>query len=141
MNDQNLQNIDYLREKANLSYEEAVALLEKNGGDVTRALIELEQQGRIPSQFTGSENKQSTHCDAQEAKAKATSFFKKACQTRLVVERNRENGEKDTVANLSAPFVAGVTIFAPYITLASAALTLISGYQVKVRKEDPDKEA
>lgn len=131
-----LRNIDALRERADISYEEALELLEKNDGDVTRALIELENQGRLHANTSAQDCGSQTTTHAGEAKEKATSFFKKACQTRLVVERKGADGEPETVANLSAPFAVGVTIIAPYVTLASAALGVVSGLHVKVRKEE-----
>ena len=42
MNNEMIQNIEYLREKANVSYEEATELLENNNGDVMHAMIELD---------------------------------------------------------------------------------------------------
>lgn len=140
MSEKMLHDVDYLRERADVSYEEALDVLQRNDGDVMRALVELEQQGRVHGASetggTQGEAQRQAHCDVNDAKEKATSFFKRACQTRLVIERKREDGEKETIANLSAPFAIGVTILAPYITLGSAALTLASGYQVKVKKEE-----
>lgn len=42
-----IEQVDYLREKADVSYEEAVSLLEQYQGDLTRCLIDLERNGRI----------------------------------------------------------------------------------------------
>ena len=42
-----LEEVEKLREKADLSYEEAKAALEENHGDLLEALIALERQGRI----------------------------------------------------------------------------------------------
>lgn len=139
-----MKNVDFLRERTNVTYEEAITVLERNEGDVMRALVELEHEGRVNVQHTTTageqdqsegENRQA-HCDVNQAKEKASSFFNKACQTRLVIEKESENGEKSTVANLSAPFAVGVTVLAPYITLASAALSVASGYQVRVKKDE-----
>lgn len=47
MENQHMENIDFLRERADLSYEEAVVLLERFDGDVTRCIIELERQGKL----------------------------------------------------------------------------------------------
>lgn len=139
MHQDTLQHIDYLREKADISYEEAMALLEQMDGDVMRALVDLERQGRLYAQvrYTNSHNDQSKE-DINEAKEKAASFLRRASKSRVVIERKRADGEKETLMNVSAPIAAGVTLFAPYITLAGAALTLATGYQVKV--EDFDKK-
>ena len=43
-----LELVERLREKADVSYEEARAVLEEAGGNLLDALILLEQRGRIP---------------------------------------------------------------------------------------------
>ena len=134
MTDDILQKTVYLRERADVTYEEALHLLEKNNGDVVASLVELEKQGRV----NGGEHSKMQHnnCCTQETKEKVTSFFKEACKTRIVIERRKENGERETVANLNAPVAAGITILAPYLTLAAGALALVTGHQVKVQKEN-----
>ena len=42
-----LADIETLRSRSDVSYEEAVILLDKYSGDVTRALIELEKRGAV----------------------------------------------------------------------------------------------
>ena len=42
-----LEDVEALRAKSGISYEEAVALLDKYDGDMARALIELEKRGVI----------------------------------------------------------------------------------------------
>lgn len=42
-----LEQVEKLREKANVSYEEARAALDATGGDLLDALIYLEQQGKV----------------------------------------------------------------------------------------------
>ena len=44
-----LEQVERLREKANISYEEAKAVLEEAGGNLLDALILLEQRGKIHS--------------------------------------------------------------------------------------------
>lgn len=41
-----LEQVEKLRERANVSYEEAKAVLERHDGDLLESLIELERQGR-----------------------------------------------------------------------------------------------
>lgn len=44
-----LEQVEKLREKAGLTYEEARQVLEQTGGDLLEALIQLERQGRLGS--------------------------------------------------------------------------------------------
>ena len=41
-----IEDIELLRQKSGLSYQEAVALLDYHSGSVARALIDLEKHGR-----------------------------------------------------------------------------------------------
>jgi len=134
-----LEKADYLRERANVTYEDAKQLLEKNNGDVVASLVELEKQGRVYArQSDGREHESMHYChhDVQEAKNKAAIFFKDACKTRIVIEKHNGNGEKETVANVSAPIAACITVVAPYLSLAAGVFALATGHQFKIKKEN-----
>ena len=132
MTDDMLQKTVTLRKRADVTYEEAINLLEKNNGDVAACLVELEKQGRV---FEGGHTKmEHNNCCTQENKEKVTSFFKEACKTRVVIEKRKENGDRETVANLNAPVAACIAILAPYLTLAAGVLALVTGHQFKITK-------
>ncbi len=134
MTDDMLQKAVYLRERADVTYEEAAQMLTKNDGDVVACLVELEKQGRV----NGGEHakmQNNNHC-TQETKEKVTSFFKEACKTRIVIEKRKENGDRETIVNVNAPVAAGITIVAPYLTLAAGVIALATGHQFKVKKEN-----
>ncbi|MEE3438189.1 MAG: hypothetical protein VZR05_08565 [Lachnospiraceae bacterium] len=44
---ENIEKVERLREKANVSYEEARAALEEAGGDLLDAIVLLERQGKV----------------------------------------------------------------------------------------------
>ena len=143
MNDDMIRNIEYLREKADVSYEEAMELLDRYDGNVMRVLVELEHQGRVYDQPAASGYSASNaewQQAKEEAKEKANSFFGKALKTRLVVEKKGEKGEKETIANLNLPFAAGVAIVAPWVTLGTAALAFATGHNVKLETESDEKK-
>ena len=48
-----LEQVEKLREYANVSYDEAKKALEKNEGDILQALIDLEQEGKAKSPQDG----------------------------------------------------------------------------------------
>lgn len=143
MNEDMLRNVEILREKANVSYEEAATLLEENGGDVIRALMVLEAQGRLYQQSRESQaetkNEEQWRSEAQEAKKKAKDFFHNAFEHKLVIEKKGEGGKKETVLNLSLPLVVGAAVVAPYLAVASVAATVVTGCRAKIEK-DEDKE-
>lgn len=45
-----LEKVEYLRKKSNIGYEEALTLLERFDGDMTRILIELERAGKLKAE-------------------------------------------------------------------------------------------
>lgn len=138
MNDDMLRNIEYLREKADVSYEEAETLLDRFDGNVMRVLVELERQGRIydqapPEQGRAHTTQKQREQQKSEAGEKAKKVINNAFRHHVVVESGKGE-DKKTIANLSAPFVVGASIVAPHLAIASAALMFISGYRVKIKK-------
>ena len=45
-----IEDIELLRQKSGISYQEAVALLDYHNGSVARALIDLEKHGRLKNE-------------------------------------------------------------------------------------------
>lgn len=141
MNEDILRNIEYLREKADVSYEEAASLLERFDGNVMRVLVELERQGRVFPQGQAQEQPYGAgraHDDARrqvksEAKKQATGFVSKALSHRLVVESGTGENKK-VIADLSAPYCAGATLLAPWLAVGSVGLMFMLGYKVRVQK-------
>ncbi len=88
-----LELVEQLRKRADVSYEEARAVLEETGGDLLEALILLEQRGKIRSDggqsarySTRPGNQQAApppedraQTDRQEAKGSAWSAFLHGC--------------------------------------------------------------
>lgn len=143
MNEDMLRNVEILREKANVSYEEAATLLEENGGDVIRALMVLEAQGRLYQQSrerqAETKSEERWHSEAQEAKKKAKDFLHNAFEHKLVIEKKGEGDKKETVLNLSLPLVVGAAVVAPYLAVASVAAMVVTGCRARIEK-DEDKE-
>ena len=50
-----IEDIELLRKKSGLSYQEAVALLDYHNGNLARALIDLEKSGRLKEDNTEKE--------------------------------------------------------------------------------------
>lgn len=142
-NKEMLENIEYLRERANVTYEEAELLLNQFDGNVMRVLVELEHQGRVYGQAhndgdtTGSANQDSDPVD--DGMKKAKSFFENAMKTHLVIEKN--TGDKQTkVADLPAPLAVVGALAAPWLAVAAAGLGFATGYTAKVEKAKDEDE-
>ncbi len=140
MSEDMLRDIETLRGKANVSYEEAATLLEQNGGDVIRALMALEAQGRLYQQsgqgHAEAKPEEPWRGEAQEAGKKVKSFLHNAFEHRLVIEKKGEDEQNKTVLNVSLPLAVGAAVVAPYLAVASAAAAVVSGCRVKMEKDE-----
>ncbi|MEQ8176106.1 MAG: DUF4342 domain-containing protein [Syntrophomonadaceae bacterium] len=116
----NLELIEKLRERANVSYEEAKEALEKCNGDIVDALIYLEKQDKIkpPPKENG----------AAGFWASLKRLVKKCHATRLVISKNNEN-----VVDLPLTVVIIITVIAPPITIAGLLVALFTGYKIRVK--------
>ena len=79
------EKVDKLRERANVSYEEAKDALERSNGDILDAMILLEREGKTRAE--GSQSF-STNCNAEPQFAQNGAYDEKQARR----ERCRENG-------------------------------------------------
>lgn len=116
----NLELIEKLRERANVSYEEAKEALEKCNGDIVDALIYLEKQDKIkpPPKESG----------AAGFWAGLKRLIKKCHATRLVISKNNEN-----VVSLPLTVVIIITVIAPPITVVGLLVALFTGYKIRIK--------
>lgn len=116
----NLELIEMLRERANVSYEEAREALEKCNGDIVDALIYLEKQDKIkpPTKERG----------ASGFWAGFKRLVKKCHATRLVISKNNEN-----IVDLPMTVVIIITVIAPPITIAGLLVALFTGYKIRIK--------
>ncbi len=117
-----LDDVETLRAKTGVSYEEAVDLLDKYDGDMTRSLIELEKRGRLDDRSI----KINMNGNAADLVQK---WWRKGCDTRLMVERDGE-----TLINLSALFMILALLLGWKLVVASAILALALGCRVHLRR-------
>lgn len=134
-----LDRIDRLRERVDLSYEEAVTYLEAAGGDLVKALIMAERHKghtQAPSDWQASDADaagdafgayQPSSLDRIADGVK--DLLNQGASLRFIVERDGER-----LANL--PVAAGLigAAFAPHLAAISAVAALATGCYVKVEK-------
>ena len=113
-----MQDIDVIRRKSGISYNEAVSLLKYHNGSLTQALIDLEKNGRILEHEakTASENK--TH---------KKNVFQILYRLRLKIT-------KDTIiiVNLSSLFLIFSLLFAPWVVIIGLLFALVLGYHIRI---------
>lgn len=128
-----IEDIELIRKKSGISYQEAVALLDYHNGNVARALVDLERNGRIKP-----ENSQ--HAPHEERKAGHTArrsrlhdLVSRLYQFRLKVKKG-----DIVIINLSLLFTLLAVLISPHLMIIAAILILVLGYHVSFDKHDPD---
>ena len=124
-----LNDVETLRDKTGVSYEEAVSLLEKYDGDMTRALIELEKRGELGEKGI----KINVNGNAADILSK---LWHKGCDTRLIVERDGER-----LINLSVLFMLLALLLGWRLVIVAAILALALGCRVKLVRPDAAEAA
>ena len=141
-----VEDIELIRRKSGISYQEAVALLEYHNGSVPRALVDLERNGRIKpgssAQYNASKNAAAPNAPAknpagpstaQTIKTETVSWITKLYRARIKISKD------DTpVINLSALACIVLTIFSAHMVIVGALASLILGYRFSFTKDDPD---
>jgi len=120
-----IEDIELIRRKSGISYQEAVALLDYHNGNVARALVDLERNGRIKPEKTQQKPKAENSSDLSK-------FFGKLYRFRLKVKK-----ENTIIINLSLLFGILALIVSPHLVLIGLIMTLILGYRISFDKKDP----
>lgn len=143
-----VEQIEYLREKAYLTYEEALEVLERFNGDLTRCLVDLERRGRIrPAPRSGAPRPktraQKPEPDFGRSSAKREApkgrdadwhgIFSTFLHTNFIVTK-----DGGTIANLPALFVLLVFLFAPHVMIPSILLMFVLGCRVNLKTARKD---
>ena len=124
-----IEDIELIRRKSGISYQEAVALLDYHNGNVARALVDLERNGRIRP-----ENARTTETPKTENSKKGfANFMTKLYRFRLKVKKGNV-----TILNLSLLFSLLALIISPHLVIIGAILMLVLGYHVSFDKHDAD---
>ena len=121
-----LEDIDIIRRKSGISYQEAVALLEYHNGNLLQALIDLEKNGKILKE------------QPKEKKTRKSGFF--SVLRSLYCIRVRIRREESVVINFSIIFCVICLIFAPYFTIISSIAALALGYRFSFTMHDGEFE-
>lgn len=150
-----IEQIDYLREKATISYEEAMETLERFDGDLGRCLVDLERRGRIKplprkaapesnyryeyryDQPGGHAAPHHTHQDQPRGRAFVldTDWLKQTVFSRVVVRK----GDR-VIANLSVGYLIFALCVAPHLMFVSVLLMFMMGYRVKWERKEEKKQ-
>ena len=117
-----IEDIEILRQKSGISYEEAVNLLEYHNGSLARALVDLEKNGRLKND------------GAQNVRHKGLKgLFDFLFRLRLKVKK-----DKMTIVNLSSLFMLLVLGTAPHVCVIGLIVSLVLGYRISIDRDCAD---
>jgi len=119
-----VEDIEILRQKSGISYEEAVNLLEYHNGSLARALVDLEKNGRIK------DSKSSAYGTHHSSRHNAFNFL-----FRLRIKAAKGD---ITIVNLSVLFLIFVLLFAPWVAIVGLVLALVLGYRFSIERNSHD---
>ena len=115
-----LEDVEYIRTRANVTYDEVIALLDAYEGDVIRVMAELERSGKLKSMGSNGKSFGET----------LKGLLRKGYENRMVVSK----GER-VVANFSIIFMLIALCFAFYVTIPALIFAIVFGYKVSFKKE------
>lgn len=150
----NLEQIEKLRERANVSYSEAKDALEGANGDLLEALISLEKQGKVHAPSGGgyysSERVYQSEQDEQsqeEQESTGGSFSDgldklwRSC-VQIINKGNSTSfevlKEQESMAKFPVTVLVLLVIFAPWITLPLIIIGLFFGFHYRFVGVDMD---
>jgi translation elongation factor EF-Ts len=121
----NLEQIDELRKRANVSYEDAKNALEQNAGNLIEALVYLEKQNKIkPEENASSEN---------QFFKKVKKLIKKGNETKLIVKKD------DTVVlNICVTLAIITTVVATPLVVAALIFALATNHKIRIQKKNSE---
>ena len=143
------EKVEKLREKANVSFEEAKAALDETGGDLLDAMILLEKQGKAETKketfstkeettdllvVDQPEKKEKKHGNAFTDKLKA--LWHKSCENNFVTER-----DDDVIINIPIWAFIIILLFTWHVTLVVMVIALFFGCKYSFRGADEMKLA
>ena len=125
-----IEDIELIRRKSGISYQEAVALLDYHNGNVARALVDLERNGRIRPE---SSQRPAAQTSDNTNKKGFMNLMTRLYQFRLKVKKGPV-----TILNLSLLFSLLALIISPHLVIIGAIMMLVLGYHVSFDKRDAD---
>lgn len=120
-----LEQIEMLRARANVSYQEAKEALEQCNCDLVEALIYLEKQNKVHQ--TKTEDK------ANGFGATLKKIFRTCNETALIISKNERN-----ILDLPMTVVIIATIIVPPLVIIALLVALFTGHRIRLERPGSD---
>ena len=119
-----IEDIEIIRQRSGISYEEAVNLLEYHNGSLARALVDLEKNGRLKDTKTAG-------TDAQRRGGNIVTFL---YRTRFKMMKGQV-----TIINISLLFLIFTLMTAFWVPVTGILIALLLlGYRVSIERNSKD---
>ena len=128
-----IEDIELIRRKSGISYQEAVALLDYHNGNVARALVDLERNGRIKENVEPPKKKSGANTNGHVEVNKSTlmALIHKCFRARIKIRR-----EETPILNVSVLFAVLAVLVSPHLVIIGAVICLVLGYKFSFDKHD-----
>ena len=125
-----LEQIDILRERANVSYAQAKEVLEKCDGDILEAMIMLEAQAkvRVPKRDFSESGVWNT---SKGFLATVKRLIKKSNETKFVISKKEK-----TVIDMPVTVLIIVTVFMAPLTVVGVLAAMLTNHRISFVKLD-----
>ncbi len=110
-----LEQIDELRNRVNVSYEEAKATLEKNDGDLIKSIIELEKKKGRKYEKHGN--------------------FTSLANRLLALKMSIKSKDGDVILNVALIIALAVFMMAPWVAIFVIALAILTSCKIRIYKD------
>lgn len=125
-----LEQIEILKQRANLTYAEAKEILEKYNGDVLEALINLENEARL-SPPPKAEKESEDWATSKKILKTVKRWIKKGNENKFVVKK-----EGSTVVDLPINALIITTVVMPPLTVAGVLVAFVTDHKISFVKPD-----
>lgn len=118
-----LEQIDLLRQRANVSYQTAKEALEKANGNMVDALVYLEKDGQLKAEKRPS-------CESTILQ-KTKELVKKGNRTKFIIK-----SKEDTLLNIPVNAAILIGVVAPPVAVIGIPVALLTNHRIKIEKEN-----
>lgn len=125
-----IDKVDLIRERANVSYEEAKDALEKSSGDIVEALIYLEKDEKIRKERISIGRRVNESTFGQRIK----DFVKEMHGHSFIIEKNAES-----IINIPSTIALLLLLFAFPMTVIALFAAVLMGCKVVIKKKNGAK--
>jgi hypothetical protein len=125
MIDAQLEKVDILRNRFRISYREAYDVLERNGGNVIQACIELEDSSKQAQPDNIAQSTHKIEVMGKDLMAKVQEIIKTGQASRIRIQRNGK-----TVLTIPTAVGAVGALFFPTAAVIAAAAAVAAKYEI-----------